>query len=42
MMEAALAGRRTLEVIFRCSLTYSLLREEPRMQALVRRAGFPH
>lgn len=41
MVEAAFVQRRTGMAPFRCTLTYRLLRDEPRMQALLRPVGFP-
>jgi DNA-binding SARP family transcriptional activator/TolB-like protein len=41
MMEAALMGRRAMLATVRCSTSYQLLRDEPRMQSLVRQVGFP-
>jgi hypothetical protein len=41
MVEAALADRRGMLPSVRYSITYQLLRDEPRMQALVRQVRFP-
>jgi DNA-binding SARP family transcriptional activator/TolB-like protein len=41
MVEAALDRNRGHFPHLRCTLTYRLLRDEPRMQALVRQVGFP-